>query len=260
MVYPEHPLKANGVSYISADGKLYATHRGKPSEEKAIVFGLKGITSVNQSHCLAIYLSVPGVHAEITTCPEHESKFKGCAGNSKEFMQVFYKGTRCEDKVQVNGHLAVMCPIVNLIDENENDRTYKVMFNCFTSCIKKQYKEDKLLLNFAVINFRGEKGDLIWRTDIPLFVSANPGRDSGRFIGNPGAKSGGSSKNRVAKRPAIDVKTEIAERDSLLSSPAAMNIINRYNIPAAKRQKFLSETNQRLLAFLENECRMAETG
>merc|ERR1712130_135644 len=263
VVYPDHPLKANGISYISTDGKLYATHRGKPSEEKAIVFGLKGITSVNtsagQSHCLAIYLSVPGVHEEITSCPEHESRFKTCAGNPKEFMQVFFKGDRCDTKQDVgNGHIATLCPIVNSIDGNENDRTYKVMFNCFTSCIKKQYKEDKLLLNFAVIDFRGKEGVIAWKTEIPLFVSANPGRDSGRFIGNPGAKSGGASKNRVAKRPAIDIKTEIPENGFLTA--AAMSIVNGHNIPAAKRTKFLSDLNRRIHALVESECRMEQTG
>ena len=67
-------------------------------------------------------------------------------------------------------------------------RLYKLKFNCFTSCLNKDKSLD-LFLN--VIPIGADFQPMQSRAyAIPLFVSANPGRDSGLFIGKPGLKSG----------------------------------------------------------------------
>jgi len=76
-------------------------------------------------------------------------------------------------------------------------RAYKLRFSCFTSCLKKE-KTDELRLCVTPVA-PDHTIDLSRSYSIPLIVSANPGRDSGLFIGQPGLIKGFAGTKRPAR-------------------------------------------------------------
>lgn len=249
VVYPVHPLKANGISYIADDGRLYATHRGK--DNKRIVFGLTHLEQDKFPQArLAVYLSMPGVHETITACPSHRATF-----DSTDVMKVFYKGEHQTTIQTVKGCKAVICPLVDCITD-DNDRTYQIEFNCFTSCVQKTYKGENLFVNFVICNTNGEE---LWKKSTLLKVSANPGRDSKVFNGEKKPKPTKRKSDESLSEPPVKREPSNDPCDYIDStpmiSPAARNMIETalpHISSAAKRQLF-QKLNRRLGNLLKSE-------
>ena len=180
LVFPQHPLKANGISYFNKEGVLYTTHRLK--DQKQVPFGIDGISDSSHSHMIAfMYASIPGNHRDITICQKHAAEYQV---RNNHFMNITFQGQPCliEENILIDGQYvrARRLPIVHEIGR-DNDRTYHVMFNCTNSCLSNREERKKLTLNVVILNKfdRTVYKHLTQR----VIISANAGRDAGVFKG-----------------------------------------------------------------------------
>jgi hypothetical protein len=243
--YPNHQLRANGISFISEDGKLFATNRGK--DNKQISFGLANFDRSRMPKAeLMVYLSMAGKHDQIVACA-------GCGERygATDFMEVTFRGERQTKEVQLSdGAIGILCPIVENVPE-DNNCTYKIRFNCFTSHLKIN-KSDRVKLNFAIIVDGTEPA--IWTDRIDLEVTANPGRDSGVFV--PASRAGNKRPKTEpglveAKRSKLNnIKVERGHFDFL--TPAAMEMIRSKMAPEQAAQ-FMADMNVRFCSTLTTE-------
>jgi len=243
--YPEHVLRANGISFVSKDGRLFATNRGK--DNKHIFFGLGNFDrSRSPGTHLLVYLSVPGKHDKINACAACVEKY-----DSTEFMEISFRGQRQQKKVTLsNGASAIVCPIVETIGE-ENNRIYHIKFNCFTSHLKDQ-KTDRVKLIFGIVN--SGMTEQIWDHKVELEVTANPGRDSGCFVPAAKRKVEPGLPVNDNKRPKLStVKTERTTFEFL--SPAAKQMIASKMQPE-HQQQFMANMNRRFFTTLDMEIEM----
>lgn len=243
--YPEHVLRANGISFVSKDGRLFATNRGK--DNKHIFFGLGNFDrSRSPGTHLLVYLSVPGKHDKINACAACVEKY-----GSHDFMEVSYRGQRQQKIVNLSdGAAAIVCPIVENIGE-ENDRIYQIKFNCFTSHLKDN-KTDRVKLIFGIVN--SAITEQIWEHKVELEVTANPGRDSGCFVPAAKRKVEPGLPVNDNKRPKLStVKTERTSFEFL--SPAAKQMIASKMQPE-HQQQFMASMNRRFFTMLDMEIEM----
>ena len=134
-------------------------------------------------------------------------------------------------------------------------------FSCFTSCLTKiKQKSDDLCLCVTPINSNSEP-DLSRTYSIPLIVSANAGRDSGLFVGQPGLFKGQGALKRpqTGQTSGIPVKREAkwdfnrnGKIGNFLTPDAHKMLIN---FSDAKK----SEINFRFGKMLETELEIAKT-
>lgn len=251
IVYPTHVLRANGISFLSSDGKLFATNRGK--DNKHMFFGLDHFdkTANGSDYAeaeLLVYLSAAGKHGKIVGCAACAEKY-----NSTEFMEVSFMSKRQTREVELpGGGFGILCPIVDNIGE-DNNRTYQIKFNCFTSHLKAQ-KSDQVRLNFAIIM---PNGMIIWDHKVTVEVTANPGRDSGVFVPMAGRPTKRPSITKtepgvpIKRARAIPVKTE---RSDFLS-PAAMDLI-RSKIPPETSAEVTHRLYSKMQRRIENMINM----
>ena len=235
--FPIHPIKANGLSYISKDGRLYATNRGL--DDKQISFGLANFTTQHYPGAkLAVYVSIPGVHQKIESCHNCAKKY------SSEFMEIYYKSDRQRTVLKMNEFNAITCPIVNAIGA-DNNRIYQIKFNCFTSHAKRVKNTDVVQLNFVILH----NGGVIWKESLPLEVSANPGRDSGVFKGS-------ATKRKVSVEYSKDEKQPI-NATNLLTPVMIKSLIGSkmpLQMSAAKKTKFYEDMNTRIVGMINHVC------
>ena len=114
MGFPDHPLKANGISYLGRGTQpkgddplsLYSTHRHK--DNKAMTFGIKNVADFAPGSKLFVYLSIPGVHKKIQSCAKHRDAYP----DSPEFMTVYYRDQQAEERVEMDGKFGFLVPLV----------------------------------------------------------------------------------------------------------------------------------------------------
>ena len=163
--YPEHELKTNGISYFSKEATLFATHRRTYKGGKCIMFGLTNFLYPDSKHAnLVIYMSERGNHKDISACRNHAEEF-----DSNDLMTVYFKDEEQTQKQIVEGFEGINCPVVDEI-KKDNNTTYKIRFNCYSSCFKKD-----LTIHFVAY----VDGKEVWSQTQPIKITANPGRDSG---------------------------------------------------------------------------------
>jgi len=180
LVFPQHPLKANGISYFNEKGVLYTTHRLK--DQKQVPFGIDGISDSSHPHTIAfMYASIPGNHRDITICQKHAAEYQV---RNNHFMNITFQGQplMIEENILIDGQYvrARRLPLVHEIGR-DNDRTYHVMFNCTNSCLSNREERKKLTLNVVILN----KFDrtVFKHLTQRVIISANAGRDAGVFKG-----------------------------------------------------------------------------
>jgi len=251
VVYPDHPLKANGISYVAEGRGLYATHRGR--DDKKMVFGL---TKLEQNDYplarLGVYLSMPGVHETITACPSHASAY-----STNNVMNIYFKGQEQTFTQNIENHTAVMCPLVDAISD-DNDRTYEIKFTCFSSCVRKTYKGEKLFLNFVIV----ANGKVLWKDSTLLQVTANPGRDSKKFSGDKKARPVKRKSDEFLKEP--PVKREPTDDciyidPTPMVSPSAKDLIEDNvpsNVSADEKKRFRDKMNKRIEVMMKHEIKL----
>ena len=109
VVYPDHPKKANGISFVgkTRDGRpcLYATHRLK--DNKMITFGIENVQDFEPGTKLFIYLSIPGFHSRIESCAKHKDQYP----NDIDLMTVYYKDKISQEFVEMEGKFGFLVPL-----------------------------------------------------------------------------------------------------------------------------------------------------
>jgi hypothetical protein len=242
--YPQHVLRANGISFVSSDGRLFATNRGK--DNKHIYFGLTNFDrNIRPGAQLLVYLQVPGKHEKISSCAACVEKY-----NAHDFMELTFCGKRQTREVALQGgYHAIVCPIVDNISSEDNNKIYQIRFNCFTSHLKDN-KTDRVKLVFAIVN--EELTEQIWEHKVELEVTANPGRDSGCFV--PASKRTAKMEPGVSvKRPKLaDVKSEMnGESFEHLSVATKQMIMSK--VAPEDCQQFMFNMDRRILSMLNTE-------
>ena len=199
IVYPDHPKKTNGISYLGYDGSLFATHRMLKSIR--VPFGLENMCRSDDPHArIGVYLSMPGVFDPIKNCAKHAAEFK-----TDQMMALYYKGEDVEVNMErIEGFDVLTAPILPTIGD-DNNRTYALEFSCHTSCQTKHHGRGKTLtLNYVIVK-NGKILSLIHKC--PLYITANPGRDCDKKA----EKKTGKRKSDESVTSSIPVKREHIE-------------------------------------------------
>jgi hypothetical protein len=248
VVYPDHPKKANGISYLTPEGKLYATHRMK--SDLKIQFGLENfVQSDDPKARLGVYLSMPGVHKKIVNCAKHTDDFK-----TSEMMKLYYKGNEQTTEVKINDFDAILSPITPCIGD-DNDRTYEIQFSCYTSCCQKANRGKDLALNFVLCS----GGNIIFEHKVPLFVSANPGRDSKTFKTEKRKSDEAMGSNLPVKREALEDPNQFIDEFPMLSA-AVLQMIDEQlrHMPEDQRRLFKLNQNALVLAQIKTNIKFVQ--
>jgi hypothetical protein len=248
IVYPDHPKKANGISYLTPEGKLYATHRMK--SDLKMQFGLENFVQENDPNAmLGVYLSMPGVHKKITNCAKHAHDYK-----TTEMMKLYFKGIEQTAEVKINGFDISVSPITSTIGDN-NDRTYEIQFSCYTSCSCKANRGKELSLNFVLCS----GGNITFKHIVPLFVSANPGRDSQIFKTKKRKSDESMGSTLPVKREAPEDPNQFFDETPYLS-PAVLQMIEDQlprNMPESDRRRFKLNQNALVMAQIRTNIQFA---
>ena len=136
-------------------------------------------------------MSANGNHLNINACPTHAKRFE-----SDEFMTCYFKDVEQTERKHIDGFDAIVCEVDNIAENN--DTTYKIRFNCFSSCFRK--KDLELHFIFYVDE------QVVWRKNQAIQISANAGRDSGVFI---------TKRKKTATSPRSGLRHEVVFTGSL---------------------------------------------
>jgi hypothetical protein len=256
IVYPVHPKKTNGISFIrQSDSALFATHRMAGIKPTQVPFGLEGMEQTDDPTArLVVYLSMPGVFENITTCARHKKDFQ-----TDQMMELFFQGTNAGiEQVQINGTVGLAAPITRNI-VGDNNQAYQLQFNCLTSCQTKPRSSKKLFLNYAVIS----GNNVIWTEKVQLFVTKNPGRDCDK---EEKAKSAVKRKSDESAGSSLPVKRENLDDpgrfldETPMIAPAAREMIESElaHLSPEVRQRVIRQTQAQFHSLLKTNINLAK--
>lgn len=254
IVYPDHPKKTNGISFVGSDGALYATHRMNKMRPMRVPFGLENMEQSDDPQArIGVYLSMSGVFDPIKNCAKHAADYK-----TDKMMDLYYKGGDAEVTVErLNGFDGVLtdvltAPITPTIGE-DNNRTYDLQFSCHTSCHTKKHGRGKeLTLNYVIV----KNGSMSLVHKVPLFITANPGRDcdkkdekkTGKRKSDESVGSGSP-----VKREHLDVPHRFINETPYISATAhdLMDAQLPETMTAAQRRDFMLDQNAMISAVVK---------